>query len=139
MRATAQAAKHRVRVVAVARLAQDVAVDDDNRVAADRDRIGNLERTRLLTREAHGVFARGFAREVRFVDVGGTDIVLDAHESEELAPARRCRRENDTRMGQRSSHSVTGPSLTSSTSIDAPNSPVWTPSPRSLSISMKRS
>ena len=69
---------------------------------------------------------RLLAGEIRLVDVGRPHLVRDADEREQLAPPRRLRGEDDARRRHRSSHRVTGPSFTSSTSIIAPNSPVST-------------
>ena len=69
----------------------------------------------------------------RLVHVGRLDGVPDADELEQLAPAGRAGCEHDARMAHRSSHSVTGPSLTSATCIMAPNSPVATATPRARS------
>ena len=125
MRAAAQAAQHRRGLLAVSRLAEHVAVDDDDCVAADDDGIVASDRAGFLPRESLGVDGRRFARRMRLVDVGWNHHVLDADEAQQLAATRRRRREDDRRV-HRSIQSVTGPSLTISTCMAAPNSPVST-------------
>ena len=78
----------------------------------------------IATREPLGMCSRMFARQVRFVDIGGANLVRDANERQQLAAARRLRGEDHVGWRHRSSQRVTGPSFTSSTSIIAPNSPL---------------
>ncbi len=109
--------------------------------APDHQRVRVLggELSRLLAREALGVGGGELVRQVGLVDVGGADFVGDADLRQKLAPPRRLRRQDDARRGHFSSHSVTGPSLTRSTSIMAPNSPVSTGVPVSRRRATNRS
>ena len=99
MRATAQAAQHRARAARVARLAEHVAVHDDDRVGGDDHRAGFMlgDRVGLRAREPLGVRDRRLARQQRLVDVGRPHLVLDADEREQLAAPRRRRGEDDAR------------------------------------------
>src|SRR5262249_53008302 len=122
-----------------ARLAQYVAVDDDDGIAADHHRVGLTHYHRLLTRQPLGVGRRRLAVAISLVDVRRAHLVLDPHEREQVPAPRRGRRENDARANQRSSQMVTGPSFTESTSIMAPNSPVSVRRPRSRMSATNRS
>ena len=138
VRAATQQRQRRAGLAGVGRLAEDRAVEDDDRIGGDDHgiRVTLGQAVRLLAREPLGVRHRLFAGMQRLVDVGRIDVVLDPDEREQLSAARGLRRENHVHRHARahfSNQSVTGPSFTSSTSIIAPNSPVSTVSPRSRS------
>ena len=75
------------------------------------------------------------------LDVGRFHPVRNPQHGEQLVPPGRAGREDQRVMdhADRSRIRVTGPSLTSSTCISAPNSPVSTRSPLPLSSAQKRS
>src|SRR5688572_9605326 len=124
MSATGKAAQHRGCVGMVARLAKDVAIENYDRVSADDDavRLVRGDGFRLGAGQAFGVVLRPLARQDTFIEIGRADLVRNSDERQQLATPRRLRGENDPRRRHRSSHNVTGPSFTSSTSIIAPNS-----------------
>src|SRR5207244_7341594 len=108
------------------RLAQDFAIDDDDSIGTDGDQVGIARRNRgrFLARQPFRVSPRSLALAHRLIDVRRANLVGNADQIQELTPARRRGRQDDTNLAHRSSQSVTGPSFTSSTSIIAPNSPL---------------
>src|SRR5690606_27742750 len=100
-------------------------------------------RQRLLAGESLGVRPGRLVGGAGLVDVGRLDGEAEAEPAQQLRPTRRAGGEDELGLsghgGQRSSRIVTGPSFTSSTSIMAPNSPVWTSATRSRRVATNRS
>jgi len=102
--AARQSPEHRGGVFVIARLAQDVAVDDDGGVGAEDDGVGRRRaarqyrqgRQRFLAGETTDVGLRRFARADRFVDVGGDDIEFESCRAQQLGTPRRCRRQDQS-------------------------------------------
>src|SRR4029077_12299637 len=132
-------AEHPERVGAVGGLLQHLPVYDTRAVRSQDETPGNARC--LLPREALSVALGRLTRGADLGDMRGPDLDRNAEHLEQLAPPGGPRRQYQHRRAHadRSRMSVTGPSLRSSTSIIAPNSPVWTSRPRARSAATKAS
>jgi hypothetical protein len=98
VRAAREPREHRQRVGAVARLAEDRAVDDDVGVGAEhRQRLRRSRGAGLGQRHRAGVVGRVLAGLRRLGDVGGDDFEAHADLPQQLLPPRRAGREIDLR------------------------------------------
>ena len=99
MRAAAELRQHGDRMSAVDRFAEDLTVDDDDRVGADDHGIWivQCESIGFGARQSLAIRHGRFVRTDGFVDVCWADFVRDPDERQQVASPRRLRGKDDTR------------------------------------------
>ena len=103
----AQPGQHLQRLLRVARLAEDVAVNDHDGVRPDDDRvrIGARQHRRLVPGEPFTMRHRCLTGPYGLIDIRRRDVVRDADQRQQFAPTGRLRRQNDARQrGSRGFH-----------------------------------
>jgi hypothetical protein len=96
MSSTRQATEHFTRLIIASRLAKNTVVEHDDRVCGNdelRSVVASYD-IGFFASEAQRVVVRFLAWQHTLVDVGRPDPVSDSDQCEQLAPARRSRRED---------------------------------------------